>query len=74
LSACCCSQALHITRRSKGNGRLLFLLYFAVSSIITVFTSNDIAIMTLTVRTTELASRSTAAAGAVDIADAVPTA
>jgi Na+/H+ antiporter NhaD/arsenite permease-like protein len=42
-------QALHITRRSKGNGRLLFLLYFAVSSIITVFTSNDIAIMTLTV-------------------------
>ncbi|WIA38186.1 hypothetical protein OEZ86_001535 [Tetradesmus obliquus] len=48
MTGCFGWLALHITRRSKGNGRLLFLLYFAVSSIITVFTSNDIAIMTLT--------------------------
>uniref|UniRef100_A0A383W390 Citrate transporter-like domain-containing protein n=1 Tax=Tetradesmus obliquus TaxID=3088 RepID=A0A383W390_TETOB len=48
MTGCFGWLALHITRRSKGNGRLLFLLYFAVSSSITVFTSNDIAIMTLT--------------------------
>lgn len=40
--------ALVITRASKGHGRLLFVLYFALSSVITLFTSNDIVIMTLT--------------------------
>jgi Na+/H+ antiporter NhaD/arsenite permease-like protein len=40
--------ALHITRFSRGRGLLLFSLYFALSSIMTVVTSNDIVIMTLT--------------------------
>eukprot|EP00775_Hariotina_reticulata_P007983 gene7983-8181_t len=40
--------ALHITRLSKGHGMALFLLYFSLSSIMTVFTSNDVCIMTLT--------------------------
>ena len=40
--------ALHITRVSRGRGLLLFCLYFALSSVVTVVTSNDIVIMTLT--------------------------
>lgn len=64
LSVCCwgcpaaldmtgCFQwlALHLTRMSKGNGLALFLLYYTLSSILTIFTSNDVSIMALTVST-----------------------
>lgn len=40
--------ALHITSLSKGNTGLLFCFYFMLTSLMTTFTSNDIAIMTLT--------------------------
>lgn len=40
--------ALRITIQSRGRGRLLFILYFVLSGIVTTFTSNDVSIMTLT--------------------------
>lgn len=50
-TGCLAWLALHMTRLSKGNGMALFMLYFGLSSLITVFTSNDVCIMTLTVST-----------------------
>ncbi|KAF8062069.1 HCF173 [Scenedesmus sp. PABB004] len=47
-TGCFAWLALHVTRLSRGRGHVLFLLYFGIASLITVFTSNDIAIMTLT--------------------------
>jgi arsenical pump membrane protein len=40
--------ALHITARSRGNGRALFIFYFVLSGVMTTVTSNDIVIMTFT--------------------------
>lgn len=40
--------ALVVTQRAKGRGRMLFLSFFALSSALTVATSNDIVILTLT--------------------------
>ncbi len=40
--------ALKITYASGGRGHALFFAYFALSSVTTVFTSNDVSIMTLT--------------------------
>lgn len=40
--------ALKLTLYSKGNGRLLFFLYFALSAVTTLLTSNDVSIMCLT--------------------------
>lgn len=40
--------ALKITMASKGRGHLLFFLYYAMSAVMTVLTSNDVSIMTLT--------------------------
>lgn len=49
--------ALRLTRASGGRGRVLLLLYFFLSSIATVLTSNDIVVMTLTVRFSRQMSR-----------------
>lgn len=49
MTGCFQWLALHITRLSKGNGLALFVLYWSLSSVITIFTSNDVSIMTLTV-------------------------
>ncbi|HUX51653.1 MAG TPA: SLC13 family permease [Spirochaetia bacterium] len=40
--------AYRIVRSAKGNGRRLFLLFYLFSSLLTLFTSNDIVILTLT--------------------------
>jgi len=40
--------ALKITYASRSNGRVLFLLYYLLSSCITTFMSNDVCIITLT--------------------------
>ncbi len=40
--------AYHIVRLAKGNGNRLFLYFYVFSIILTVFTSNDIVILTLT--------------------------
>jgi Na+/H+ antiporter NhaD/arsenite permease-like protein len=50
MTGCFQWVALHLTRMSKGNGLALFILYYSLSSALTVFTSNDVSIMTLTVR------------------------
>jgi di/tricarboxylate transporter len=51
MTGCFQWLALHLTRMSKGNGLALFLLYYTLSSILTIFTSNDVSIMALTVST-----------------------
>ncbi|KAL6756406.1 arsenical pump membrane protein-domain-containing protein [Haematococcus lacustris] len=40
--------ALHITNFSRGHAHALFFLYFALSSVMTALTGNDVSIMTLT--------------------------
>lgn len=40
--------AYRIVRSARGNGRRLFLLFYLFSSVLTLFTSNDIVILTLT--------------------------
>jgi hypothetical protein len=49
MTGCFQWVALHLTRKSRGNGLALFLLYYTLSSILTIFTSNDVSIMALTV-------------------------
>jgi arsenical pump membrane protein len=49
MTGCFQWVALHLTRMSKGNGLALFLLYYTLSSVLTIFTSNDVSIMALTV-------------------------
>lgn len=50
MTGCFQWLALHITRMSRGNGLALFFLYYGLSSVLTIFTSNDVSIMALTVR------------------------
>ena len=52
MTGCFQWVALHLTRMSKGNGLALFLLYYTLSSVLTIFTSNDVSIMALTVSNT----------------------
>lgn len=40
--------AFRIVRRARGRGLLLFFLFYGFASLLTVFTSNDIVILTLT--------------------------
>ncbi len=40
--------SLHITRFSKGSGRRLFFLLFLLTSFLTLFTDNDIVVLTMT--------------------------
>lgn len=51
MTGCFQWLALHITRMSRGNGLALFFLYYGLSSVLTIFTSNDVSIMALTVST-----------------------
>lgn len=52
MTGCFQWVALHLTRLSRGDGLALFLLYYALSSVLTIFTSNDVSIMALTVSNT----------------------
>jgi len=48
MTGCFAYAALRLTRAAGGRGRRLFVAYFCLSSFITLFTSNDVTIMTLT--------------------------